>query len=283
MRDAAQRRLAVGFFDGVHLGHRAILDGADAVLTFRNHPLSVLDPPRAPRLIMPPASRLEALRALGVREVTMLEFTRELAGTDPEEFVRRHLSGAAGPGGLKVLCGANWRFGRDGAGDAELLRRLGIDVEVRPYAEWRGERISSSRIRAALLRGEVEDAAEMLGRPYAVGGRTVRGKGLGRRLGFPTVNIVPDSDVLLPHGVYAVRFCGLRGVANFGLAPTLREQAWREPVLEVHALDGEPEADLPSLRVEILRRIRPERTFADMDELRAQLARDCQWAIGCPA
>lgn len=283
--------VAVGFFDGVHLGHQAILKGADCALTFENHPLEFLDPARAPRLIMSWEDRARAIMALGVR-VTALDFDADLAGWPPERFLAfladfAACQGRRAPEPLAVRCGANWRFGRGGAGDAAWLRRQGVDVTVVPYAHYRGEPVSSTRVRRALAAGAVADAAAMLGRPYVVRGRTVAGKGLGRTLGFPTVNLVPDGDparfVAPPLGVYAVELDGVRGVANYGCAPTLGERAWPVPVWEVHFLDpADPGArvrrDSERLAFSVRRFIRPERKFASLDELKAQIAADAREA-----
>ena len=136
-----------------------------------------------------------------------------------------------------VRCGANWRFGKGGKGNAEFLRLRGFDVEVVPYAEFKGERISSSRIRAALAAGNLVAANAMLGRPYSLSGRIVSGKGLGRSMGFPTLNVLPKlADSPLARGVYAVATPFGRGLANWGVAPTMGERAWKSPVLEVHLL-----------------------------------------------
>ena len=284
MREADVSVLAVGFFDGVHLGHQAILRGADAALTFRSHPLSVLAPDRAPPLMMDLDERVAAIRACGVRDVVALEFTPELAALSPEEFIGKAK-------GLcrfsSVRCGADWRFGRGGEGNAEWLRAHGTPVEVAPYAEWRGGRISSSRIRAALSRGEVEEASAMTGRALCVAGRRFHGKGMGGSLGFPTVNLASDAPVLrlLPRGVYPVEAAGARGVANYGVAPTLGDRAWESPVLEIHFPGGVPtlpEGDGASLQVSVVRFIRPERRFASIADLKAQIAADCAAVRAAP-
>ena len=174
MRSADFQSVAVGFFDGVHLGHQAILKGAEAALTFRNHPLAVLSPERAPRLLMDVEERLAAIRACGVGDVVALNFTPEFARLSPEEF----LAMAGITRKVKVRCGANWRFGRGGAADATWLRAHGYSVEVVPAVEYRGEAVSSTRIRAALERGEVEDAGAMLGRPFhSASARRLCGRG----------------------------------------------------------------------------------------------------------
>ena len=208
MRDAALQSLAVGFFDGVHLGHQAILKGADAALTFRNHPLTVLTPEKAPRLIMSVEERVVAIKACGVGDVMVLDFTQELAKMSAEEFAASFLKR---PGGrFPVLrCGANWRFGKGGEGNAEWLRAKGIDVLVAPYVEYKGERISSSRIRRCLEDGEIEDANAMLGRRYEVRGKREEGKGLGRQIGYPTINFrLEGLNLKPPCGVYEIELDG---------------------------------------------------------------------------
>ena len=235
--------LAVGFFDGVHLGHQAILKGADAALTFYNHPLGVLKPDRAPQLIMRLEERLAAIYATGVKEVRVLKFTPELAAQSAAEFA------AALGDKVKIRCGANWRFGRGGEGSPDWLKARGTEVEVVPYAVYQGEVISSSRIRGALAEGDLSSARAMLGRDYVISGGSVRGKGEGAKIGYPTLNLKPEA--LVPSGVYSA-------VVNYGTAPTFGARAWKEPTLEVH----------------LLKRLREERKFASVEELKKQIAAD---------
>lgn len=273
MRDAVGPSVAVGFFDGVHLGHQALLKGADVALTFREHPRAVLDPARAPRLIMTLDERLAAIRACGVREVVALAFTSELAQLSPQEFFARHLARSR-----VVRCGANWRFGHGGAGDAAYLRAQGISVEIVAFASYGGQPISSSRIRQAIEGGDLVAAQAMLGRPFALHGAVVQGKGVGATLGFPTVNVeVADLMLQLPLGVYAVECAGQRGLANWGVAPTMGDAAWSHPMLEVHLLAPTflPTQD-SSVRVELLHYIRPERSFPTRAALQRQIAADCE-------
>ena len=270
--------LAVGFFDGVHMGHQRILAHADAALTFTNHPATVFAPDRAPRLLMTTEERLAAISVQGVRRVIARDFTPALAAQPPQAFadsLRRDF-----PDLDEVFCGPNWTFGAGGAGTADLLRALGFKVTVVPFATWRCEPVSSTRIRAALGEGDVAAAAAMLGRPYSASGRIVAGKGEGRALGFPTLNIVPSlGDLPLVHGVYAVETALGRGLANWGVAPTMGARAWPTPVLEVHLLTL-PDAPPPaSLRVAFTSFIRPERTFASVDELKSQLTLDKQVVV----
>lgn len=271
----ADLQIAVGFFDGVHLGHQAILKGADAALTFENHPLSILAPDRAPRLIMSWEERAKAIMALGIK-VTALEFDANLAARSPEAFLEL-LRGLAAPFPLAVRCGANWRFGKNGAGDADWLRAHGVPVTIVPYVDYRGEAVSSTRIRRALAAGELKAVEAMLGKAYALCARKVRGKGLGRTLGFATVNfeLLSPGLQLPPYGVYAARVAGAPAIANFGFAPTLGERAWARPILEVHFLGG---AGAPAMAevaaIELKEFIRPERKFANLSELSAQISAD---------
>ena len=274
MRCSARRGLAVGFFDGVHLGHQSVLRRAAAALTFRTHPLSLLAPNRAPRLLMSPESRIAAIKNCGVGKVVGLDFTCDLARMSAKEFMLRYLDRKTCDG--VVYCGENWRFGRGGEGDARLLRSYGIDVEVIPYAEHLGDRISSTRIRAALEAGEIKDATAMLGRPWTVDGVAFQGKGEGTALGFPTINIrFKGLELQLRRGVYAVEAAGRRGIANYGVAPTFGDRAWKDPILEVHFLDGmpctQPESDWT---VSFLGFLRPETVFPSLGDLRRQINAD---------
>lgn len=272
MREASRNGLAVGFFDGVHRGHQAILANASSVLTFRNHPLSVLAPDRAPRLIMSVKDRLAAIAGCGVGEVRALDFTPELAALSPDDFIAQYVRER------KVFCGDNWNFGRGGVGNAAYLRARGIDAEVVSYADYDGRPVSSTRIRAALAEGRIEAATAMLGHAWWVRGEVIAGKGVGRTIGFPTINLKPlDGLIQPPCGVYEVRLAGAKGIANYGFAPTMGARAWAEPTLEVHLLT--PPSAAPtvgaSLAVEICRFIRPERKFDKLEDLQRQIASDC--------
>ena len=244
MRSADFQSVAVGFFDGVHLGHQAILKGAEAALTFRSHPLAVLSPERAPRLLMDVEERLAAIRACGLKEAVALDFTPEFARLSPEEFLA--MAGISKE--TKIRCGANWRFGRGGTADATWLREHGYSVEVVPAVEYCGE--------------------------------VFAGKGEGSRLGYPTVNLKPSSlNIRLPLGVYAVEAGGVRAVANYGFAPTFGERAWEEPVIEVHFLRQAPDTQDDFAEVKLLRFLRAEQKFDSPDALKAQIARDCAAAL----
>jgi len=271
--------LAVGFFDGVHLGHRRILARADAALTFRNHPATVYAPDRTPPLLMTSEDRLAAigaaLRSPDPDRVRALDFTADWAARPPAAFA--DWLRAEYPSLDTVVCGSNWTFGAGGAGDAAFLRARGFRVEVVPYADWEGEAISSTRIRVAVADGRMDAVVAMLGRPWSVEGVVASGKGVGRELGFPTVNMLPAEGLVVPPcGVYAAKTPWGRAVANYGVAPTMGERAWRRPVLEVHLLDvGDVVVPVGcTLRVALLRFLRPERTFGSTSDLREQIARD---------
>jgi len=283
--------LAVGFFDGVHLGHRRILERADAALTFREHPLSVLAPDKAPALLMTLEERMAAIASAlckPLRQVKALPFTRELAAEKPDVFAARLHRDY--PDLETVLCGPNWRFGAGGLGDAGFLRSRGFSVEEVPFEELGGEPVSSTRIRAALSAGDIELANAMLGRRFSVCGEVASGKGEGRRMGFPTINLRPsnrDTARLLPFGAYAVDTDLGRGVANWGRAPTMGGRAWAEPVFEVHVISparGLAPSDVPSpFKFTLVRHLRPEMRFASCDALREQIAADVFSASHCPS
>ena len=270
MGDAAQASLAIGFFDGIHLGHQAILEKAGTVMTFRNHPLAVIAPEQAPELIMTPEARLRRLAESG-KKLIVLDFDAAMAGKTPEAFTEEYLK----PLGVKaVYAGENWRFGKGGKADIDWLKKAGFAAETVPYETYRGEKISSTRIRQALRRGDMQGAAAMLGRAWRIAGRVAPGKGEGRRLGFPTVNLRPaEGLVQIPRGVYEVRMGGRRGIANYGVAPTFGSQAWDGAVCEVHLLEGAAETPEPC-EVELVRFVRPERKFDSTEELKAQIRRD---------
>lgn len=282
--------LAVGFFDGVHVGHRRVLAGAVAAarrrggeawaLTFDQHPLAVLAPEHRPPLLTPLEVRLERLAAAGLDGCLLLPFTRELAALPPEAFVgllcgRSHAL-------AEIRCGGNWRFGAQAAGDVALLRRLGrargFGVHVVPAAFCRGRPVSSTRIRETIQRGHLAEAAAMLDRPYSIRETVVRGRGVGRTLGLVTANVHPAAEVLPPLGVYVVRtWIGNRavdGVANLGFRPTFPEARPDTPLLEVHLLDFTGDLYGATLDVAFLRRLRGERRFANAAAMMVQVRRD---------
>lgn len=267
--------LAVGFFDGVHRGHRKILEGATAALTFRNHPSEILSPDAEVPLLMPFEEKVAAIKECGVGKVTALDFTKELANISAGDFL-------AMLGDVKTIrSGANWRFGKGGEGDGEFLRRMGYEVEVVDYAEYGGAAVSSTRIREAISQGEIPDANAMLGRVWTLEGRIESGKGLGAKMGCPTVNIrLSEFSRLLRSGVYEVSVAGERGIANFGFAPTMGSNSWKDRVLEVHFDREVPDFSSGGGRVGFVRFLRPEIKFDSIEALKAQIAADCRAVFG---
>ena len=276
--------LAIGFFDGVHLGHRRVIErtvkrareqGARAVVfTFREHPRAVLGGSRAaPPLLTSRERRVALLREMGVDEVVCVPFTSELARLEPAEFAAR-LRGRF-PALDTVFCGANWRFGAGGRGDARALRACGVKVCAVRHVIRGGLPVSSTRVRAALAEGDVALAERLLGREVEVLGRVVRGKGVGRQLGFPTLNVVPDCAGALPCGVYAVRTEAGWGVANWGFAPTMGARAWTSPVWEIHLLEPPLAARPPAaLAFAVKARLRSERKFRSLAALQRAIESD---------
>lgn len=275
---------ALGFFDGVHRGHRRVIESATTpgalrgVLTFAEHPLALLAPDRQPRLITPlPEQKQALLAALGVDVLLEIPFTRELAALEPRAFLDA-LRLSCSISGISV--GRNWRFGRGGAGDAAFVEAYcaehGLNACVQDMAELQGERICSSRIRELLQAGDLPRALEMLGHAFTIAGVVEPGQRLARQLGFPSANVtVHPQAVLPPAGVYEVAVGACRGIANLGLRPTIAEEQ-KVVRLETHLLNWQGDLYGRFLQVELRRFLRPERRFASVDELRAQIAADVQ-------
>ncbi len=285
--DARPSVIALGVFDGVHLGHRAILETAVArarasgetavACTFDRHPAEILQPDRAPVPITTLDERLVLIADCGMALTVVVPFTAELAAMEPEAFVTDVLVGRLGA--RDVVVGFNHRFGRGARGDAQLLREvgggLGLRAEVVPPTDVDGAPVSSSAIRAALQHGDLDVAARMLGRPYFVGGQVVEGAGRGRTLGFPTANIAAGRPVLVPPGVYACRLTvgdAVHGaVLNAGVRPTFGEDVF---TLEAHVLDFSGDLYGRPVRLDFVRRLREERKFPGVDALKAQIVAD---------
>ena len=282
--------LAIGMFDGVHLGHRSVVEaavqsarrsgGVAAVLTFSPHPSVLFRPDNPTRMITDLASKVDLLGQLGIEAVIAEPFTQEYAKIEAEDFVA-HLRERL-PRLAAVYVGENWRFGRGRRGDVELLiaegRRVGLAVFSAPRVSFDGEPISSTRIRELLVAGEMAVANRLLGHTYLARGVVSPGKRLGRTIGFPTLNVPWIPDLRPKLGVYAVRVVGaksgasLPGVANYGVRPTV--ETAMQPRLEVHVLTECPYGDGDEIAVEWLRFLRPESKFAELEDLRAQIARD---------
>lgn len=285
--------LAIGVFDGVHLGHRRLLHKLTAkareagarslAMTFHPHPQAVLDPGNAPLLLTTLEDRERLIAALGVEVLLVLPFSAELARVPAEDFAVRWLAARIRP--ARVFVGYNFTFGHRGQGNPELLVRLGtglgFETEVIPPVRVGGQVVSSTGIRRDVQAGRVEAAARFLGRPHLLPGTVVPGEGRGRNLGFPTANLaVPDGLCWPAAGVYAVQVeVGDRrvhqGVANVGWRPTFGGRAGEgQAVLEAHLLDFSGDLYGRSVRVAFLTRLRDERRFPTAAALRAQVAED---------
>jgi riboflavin kinase/FMN adenylyltransferase len=294
-RGARTRPVAatIGNFDGVHRGHQAMVArteaaarerGVDAcVLTFEPHPRELFAPESAPTRLTSLREKLELLAANGVDRVHLQHFTRAFAALAPEDFVDRVLVGALDV--RWVLVGDDFRFGARRAGDLAALQasgaRRGFEVETMPTVVEHGVRVSSSAIRDALARGDLATAEVLLGRPFSMSGRVVRGLSLGRELGFATANLPIRHNRSPLTGIFAVRVHGAaagprQGVASLGVRPTVASGL--RPLLEVHLFDFAADLYGRHLRVEFLAKLRDEEKYADLDALKAQIARDCEAA-----
>lgn len=288
---AVPAALTIGNFDGVHLGHQAMLAelkrasarlGIPAcVLTFEPHPREFFAPDKAPTRLTSLREKLELLVQHGVDRVHVCRFNYAFAQTSAEEFIERII--ARGLGARWLLVGNDFRFGARRAGSIVKLKvaapRLGFEVAALPTVALDGERVSSTALRAALAAGNLERAERLLGRAYSISGRVVAGDGLGRKLGFPTANVQMKRNRPPLAGIFAVRLHGagrepLRGVASLGVRPTVKEQG--APVLEVHVLDYEGNLYRRHVRVEFLRKLRDEEKYADLATLTRQIALDAR-------
>ena len=281
--------LAIGNFDGIHLGHQAILrstveraqalNAVSTALTFDPSPRKVLRPETAPPRISTNTQRMEWFSAVGLEAVVVLPFTLDLAQLSPEEFVEqilvRDLRVKA------VLVGEDFKFGHQQAGDVKLLSELGarhgFEVVIVPPVVYRGEVVSSTIIRREVAEGDVSHAAHLLGRPFALTGEVISGTGTGRRFTFPTLNLAVDQELLPARGVYITRTCfdgetrSHRSVTNIGMRPTFNGTALS---VETHLLEAEMDAPPKRIEVRFWKRLRQEKKFSGPDELKAQIARD---------
>ena len=276
--DARRRRrsLAVGEFDGVHLGHREVIRGADTVLTFEPHPRTVVAPDSAPKLLTSLPIKADLIAGLGVSELVVIPFDGSFAAQSPEEFIDRVLIDQLGA--ERVSVGENFRFGHRARGDAQLLRAHGgFETRVAELVEVDGEVISSTHVRGLVAAGEVAAAARFLGAPFQIRGPVAHGDKRGRTLGFPTANLVPDPRLVVPdHGVYACRaeIDGEQHVAavNVGVRPTFK--TGRGLLVEAFLLDFTGDLYDRELRLHFLERLRGERRFDSVEALVEQMGRD---------
>lgn len=283
--------LAIGVFDGVHIGHQAVigdavsrakLHGGEAVVvTFKPHPARILRPEEAPRLLTATPHKSLILQRIGVENLLFIPFTREFAMIEPDDFVLRLVDGC-GKGCLaSISVGQAWCFGRDRKGNLSLLRRMGRELgfEVRgvPEVVAGGQPVSSTRIRRLIKEGALDEASGMLGRAVSVFGTVVEGNKIGRTLGFPTANICVQSEQLPPNGVYvaAARVHGdpMPAIANLGYRPTM-EAATPSFAFEVHILDYSANLYGLALEIDLLTKLREEQKFESPDSLREQIACD---------
>jgi len=281
--------LAIGNFDGIHLGHQAILraavqraaktNGVATALTFDPSPRRVLRPESAPLRVSTNAQRMDWFGTVGLEAAVVLPFTLELARLSPEQFVEQIL--VRGLHVRAVLVGENFRFGHQQSGNVALLRELGarhgFAVEVIPPVALDGEIVSSTAIRREIAAGNVTHAARLLGRPFALTGEIVGGTGTGRRFTFPTLNLKPEQELLPARGVYVTRTLlegetkSRRSVTNVGMRPTFNGASLS---VETHLLDFSGEVTAKRMEVRFWKRLREEKKFTGSEELRAQIARD---------
>jgi riboflavin kinase/FMN adenylyltransferase len=267
-----RRSVAVGTFDGVHLGHREVIAGSDTVLTFDPHPVSVVAPQHTPKLLTTPARKAELIASLGVAELVVIPFDAAFAQRTATEFVDQVLVGALGAS--KVAIGENFRFGHKAQGDPQLLEAdERFQTSVHPLLEVDGEIVSSSHIRGLVLAGELAEANRLLGSTFQLCGEVVHGDERGRELGFPTANIVPDDELVCPgHGVYACLADGRPAAVSIGVRPTFK--TGRGELIEAYLLDFDDDLYGQTLCLEFVERLRGERRFASAEALVDQMHRD---------
>ncbi len=281
--------LAVGFFDGVHLGHQQIIrqtisdarqhDALAVAVTFDAHPSTVVAPARVPPLIYSLEQKMRVIESLGVDGLLLIHFDRAFSLQSGEEFIRGL---ARDFGRIQSLCvGSNFTFGHKRAGNVALLKVLGAELHFTVHGmaavSLDGKRVSSTLVRERIASGDLDAAGQMLGRPWALAGKVVRGDQMGHQLGFPTANLDATGLALPPNGVYAANVLAggrtHRAVVNIGMRPTLKTPVPQLRV-EAHLLDFK--ADLYGQELEIVfhEKLRDEKKFASLDELKAQIARD---------
>lgn len=284
--------LTLGVFDGLHLGHQKIMatvvERAKAIgavptaITFDPHPRAVLLPENAPPLLQTLDQRLGALEVLGIRQTIIIPFSKEFAATNAEEFLRDIVKERLHA--REVYLGKGFAFGKGRAGNIRLLREMSLELgffadEVEEV-QLRGQRISSSQIRQLLLEGKVNLARRMLGRPYGVEGRVIHGQQRGRTIGFPTANLMTLNRVVPRAGVYVtatlIEGAWRRSITNIGVRPTFETDS--QPTIETYVLDWDGDLYGDVIRVRFLHRVRDERKFAGIEELKTQISRDLRRA-----
>jgi riboflavin kinase / FMN adenylyltransferase len=285
--------LAIGVFDGVHLGHQAVIrqaveaarksGGSSVVLTFHPHPVRVLRPNDAPRLLTSTQHKQQLIERLGIDAFLIQEFSLAFARTKPEEFIHRLVQSS---NQLKTICvGEGWSFGANRSGGVSLVRTLAESYhfqlqDIVPFAV-DGQIVSSTRIREAIEQGDFPLAERLLGRAFTILGTVVEGSHLGRKLGYPTANLRAHNEQFPPNGVYALtalhRGTEYGGVANIGIRPTIQESGG-ERLLEVHLFDLNREIYGDDVEVRFLKYLRPEKKFDNLSDLQAQIMKDAESA-----
>ncbi len=277
------RHIAIGEFDGVHLGHRDVIRGADTVLTFEPHPRSIVAPQGAPKLITPLSVKADLIATQGVEELVVIPFDNTFAHQSPQEFIDRILVDKLSAAIVSV--GENFRFGHRASGDVNFLGQHGsFETRISPLVEVEGEVVTSTHIRGLIVAGDVESANRFLGSEYQIRGVITNGDGRGHKLGFPTANIVPDEELVHPgNGVYACRAVipsqGPEGTVpaavNVGVSPTF--DTGRGVLIEAYLLDFEGDLYGQELRLKFISRLRGERRFDTSEELVEEMHRDVEY------
>jgi riboflavin kinase/FMN adenylyltransferase len=267
-----ERRVAIGTFDGVHVGHREVIRGCDTVLTFDPHPLSVVRPEAAPKLLTTFNVKRDIIAGLGVEELVVIPFDEGYREKSAQEFIEAILIDQLSA--VEVSVGENFRFGKEAKGDTGMLKaRSEFKTRVAPLVEVDGEAVSSTQIRALVAAGEVDAAARMLGGPFIVEGEVVHGDKRGRELGVPTANLIPDEAFVHPgHGVYAAWAHGHAAAVNVGVRPQF--QTGRGLLVEAYLIDFDGDLYGETLRIAFVKRLRGERRFESVDALVEQMKRD---------
>ena len=285
--------LAIGVFDGVHRGHQAVIstsaehasaaNGTSVVVTFDPHPEKVLRPEHAPHLLTATQHKIALIRELGVGNLLIINFDKQFAATEPEDFVSALLNHSKP---LREICvGHEWSFGKNRRGNLDLLKKLGakfnFDVVGIPPVKINGAVVSSTAIRQAVEKGDFAKATEMLGREYTILGTVTRGDSLGKKIGFPTANLSAHSEQFPPNGVYAagakIDSDLHRGVINLGVRPTV-SGGKSERVLEIYLFDFDRDIYGQDVEVRFLKFLRPEKKFENLDALVQQIGRDVEQA-----
>ena len=274
--EGKRRRVAIGTFDGVHVGHREVIRGNDTVLTFEPHPVSVVHPEAAPKLLAPFSIKRDLIAGLGVEELIVIPFDREFASRTADQFVDDVLVGQLGAESVSV--GENFRFGRGAKGTPDFLAADSrFDTRVVALVEAAGETASSSHIRGLVAAGDVRGASEFLGGPFLFEGEVVAGDRRGRELGMPTANIVPDDALVCPgHGVYAAWAHGHPAAVNVGVRPTF--DTGRGLLVEAYLIGFDGDLYGETLRIAFVERMRGEKRFDSVDDLVVQMQADVREA-----